>query len=196
MRFSILFSLSLVESGSFYFLTLFLYAFLRICVPLSRLRVRVSCSDTASQASSVATLKIAKIPQLYRLGDFFGSSYSLPFFLFFFRRQVHYIRFFYNAKYFLLLLEGLLCTRLCLSLYQFQCPDDISARVGDDDGRSLDEGISVVREGIDETQIAYLECDVALLEILEIDEIYSSPGVCILRCHVAIDRTIHTAIVI
>jgi hypothetical protein len=40
----------------------FRYAFLRICVPLFGLRIRVSCSDTTSQASSEARLKIAKIP--------------------------------------------------------------------------------------------------------------------------------------
>ena len=52
-----------------------------------------------------------------------------------------------------ILLESLLCTSLSLCLYQFQSPDDISARVGDDDSRSLDEGISIVHESIDEPHI-------------------------------------------
>ena len=95
-----------------------------------------------------------------------------------------------------LLLYSFCYTRLSLCLYQLERPDDISARVGDDDSRSLDEGVSVVREGIDESEIAYLECRIARPKVLQIDEIDSSSGICILRSHIAIDRPIDTRIVI
>lgn len=139
----------------------------------------------------------SKNPPALRFGGFFfGSSYSLPFFLFVFRRHGYYIRFFYNAKYFLLLLYGFCYIYLSLCLYQLECAYDISARVRDDYGRSLDEGISVVRQGIDEFEIAYLECCIALLEALEIDEIDSCSCIPILRPDIAVDSAINTTIVI
>ena len=54
------------------------------------------------------------------------------------------------------LLESFLCIGLCLSLYEFQRLDEITARVGNHYSSSLDESLTIVREYIDEFEILSL----------------------------------------